>query len=111
MDSLNELSEFIRSDSRLDVKTLALHHVLSMTGDFESRNLMLSHPSLLISVIILAFKKDEQKWISKVFIVSKMLRLIIARSLCPKSRNESFSHVFIRLLKITCTYNKIKVNN
>jgi hypothetical protein len=65
MDSLNELSEFIRSDSRLDVKTLALHHVLSMTGDFESRNLMLSHPTLLISVIILAFKKDEQKSINK----------------------------------------------
>ena len=65
MDSLNELSEFIRSDSRLDVKTLALHHVLSMTGDFESRNLMLSHPTLLKSVIILAFKKDEQKSINK----------------------------------------------
>ena len=61
MDLLNELSDFVRADSRLDVKTLALHHVLSMTGDFESRNLMLAHPKLLTNVVILAFKKDEQK--------------------------------------------------
>ena len=65
MEALNELTEFIKPDSRLDVKTLALHHVLSLTGNFESRNLLLSHPKILTQVIILAFKKDEQKSIAK----------------------------------------------
>ncbi len=65
MDALDELTGFIRADSRLDVKTLALHHVLSLTGHFESRSLMLSHPKLLTNVIVLAFKKDEQKSIMK----------------------------------------------
>lgn len=65
MDSLNELCDFIKPDTRLDVKTLALHHVLSLTGNFESRSLMLSHPKLMTNVILLAFNKDEQKQISK----------------------------------------------
>lgn len=65
MEALNELSDFLKPDTRLDVKTLALHHVLSLTGNFESRSLMLSHPNLMTNVILLAFKKDEQKQTSK----------------------------------------------
>lgn len=65
MESLEELVNFLNPDTRLDVKTLALHHVLSMTGNFESRKLLISNQKAINSVIILAFKKDEQKSISK----------------------------------------------
>jgi hypothetical protein len=65
MEALNELVDFLKPETRLDVKTLALHHVLSMTGNFESRKLLLSHPKAISYVIILAFKKDEQKSIAK----------------------------------------------
>jgi hypothetical protein len=65
MEALNELVDFLRPDTRLDVKTLALHHVLSMTGNFESRKLLIQHPRAVSHVIILAFKKDEQKSIIK----------------------------------------------
>lgn len=65
METVNELADFIKPETRLDVKTLALHHVLSMTGSFESRQLLLSHEKILSYVVTLAFKKDEQASISK----------------------------------------------
>lgn len=65
MEALNELCDFLRPDTRLDIKTMALHHLLSMTGHIESRALLLSHPKALNYVIILAFKPDEQKSVSK----------------------------------------------
>ena len=65
MEALNELVDFLKPETRLDVKTLALHHALSMTGNFESRKLLLSHPRAISYIIILAFKKDEQKSIAK----------------------------------------------
>ncbi|CAF0778426.1 unnamed protein product [Brachionus calyciflorus] len=65
MESLNELIDFISVDTRLDIKTLALHHILSLTGNFESRKLLLSNRKCLKSLIDLAFSKDEQKAINK----------------------------------------------
>jgi hypothetical protein len=65
MEALNELVDFLKPETRLDVKTLALHHVLSMTGNFESRKMIIQHPKAVSYVIILAFKKDEQKSIVK----------------------------------------------
>lgn len=57
---LNELADFLLPGTRLDVKTLALHHILSMTGSFESRQLLLAHSKLLKNIITLGFKADEQ---------------------------------------------------
>lgn len=65
MESLNELIDFLNVSTRLDIKTLALHHVLSLTGNFESRKLLLSNKKCLISLIELAFRKEEQKSINK----------------------------------------------
>lgn len=65
MESLNELIDFLEVGTRLDIKTLALHHVLSLTGSFESRKLLLSNPKCLKYLIQLAFGKDEQKSVNK----------------------------------------------
>ena len=65
MEAIDELSDFIKPTQRLDVKALAIHHVLSLTGHFESRMLLISHKNMLENVITLAFKSDEQKSISK----------------------------------------------
>jgi hypothetical protein len=65
MEAFNELVDFLKSETRLDVKTLALHHVLSMTGSIESRALLLGHSKAISYIIILAFREEEQKSISK----------------------------------------------
>jgi hypothetical protein len=65
MDSFDELIDFLKVNTRLDIKSLALHHILSMTGDLQSRNLIISHRNAVNFIIILAFKKDEQKSINK----------------------------------------------
>jgi hypothetical protein len=65
METLNELVQFLQPSTRLDVKSLALHTVLSMTGNFESRLLLLNHQKLITSVIELAFSEVEQKSVNK----------------------------------------------
>ena len=65
MDPLNELVDFIRPETRLDVKQLAIHHVLSMTGNASSRNMLIAHKDAVKNVTTLAFKSDEQKSINK----------------------------------------------
>ena len=65
MNSLDELIEFLRPETRLDVKSLALHHVLSMTGDPQSRNLLTFHKNAINYVVGLAFDEREQKAINK----------------------------------------------
>jgi hypothetical protein len=65
MESFDELVDFLKVSTRLDIKSLALHHMLSMTGDLQSRNMIISHRNAVNFIIILAFKKDEQKSINK----------------------------------------------
>jgi hypothetical protein len=65
METLNELVQFLQPSTRLDVKSLALHTVLSMTGNFESRLLLLSHQKLITYLIELAFSEAEQKSVNK----------------------------------------------
>jgi hypothetical protein len=65
MELLNELVGFVESNDRLDVKSLALHHILSLTGNIESRHLLLTHPKLLDVLTQLAFDESQQKAISK----------------------------------------------
>lgn len=65
MDSLNELIGFLQSSDRLDIRSLALHHVLSLTGNFESRKMLLSNPHLLKCLVTIAFDEKEQKQMNK----------------------------------------------
>lgn len=65
MEVLDELCDFITPETRLDVKTLALHHVLSMTGSVESKALLLSHKKILDNILTLAFKSNEQNATNK----------------------------------------------
>lgn len=64
-EELNELNQFISLETRLDVKSLALHHVLSLTGTFEGREALLANDHIVDSVIKLAFTETEQKSIIK----------------------------------------------
>ena len=64
-EALNELSEFLSPDGRLDLKSLALQTLLSLTASKEGRHLLLSSSgddassSILPRVARLAFE-DEQ---------------------------------------------------
>ena len=62
---INELNQFLSPDTRLDVKSLALHYVLSLTGTIEGRELIISNDNIINSVVKLAFGEDEQKSIIK----------------------------------------------
>jgi hypothetical protein len=62
---INELNQFLSPDTRLDVKSLALHYVLSLTGTIEGRELIISNDNVINSVVKLAFGEDEQKSIIK----------------------------------------------
>lgn len=65
MESIDEIATFVLPETRLDVKTLALHHILSMTGSFESREMLLKHSVILENIETLAFRKGEQSSIQK----------------------------------------------
>lgn len=65
MELLDELVGFVKSNERLDVKSLALHHILSLTGDFESRKLLIRHVDAVDVLTKLAFDETEQKSINK----------------------------------------------
>lgn len=65
METIDELASFILPETRLDVKTLALHHILSMTGSFESREILLKNRVILENIETLAFRNEEQNSIKK----------------------------------------------
>ncbi|XP_034180973.1 protein HGH1 homolog [Osmia lignaria lignaria] len=63
MESLQEMSQFLNLDTRLDLKTIALEHVLSVTGSAEGRELLLKLPDILTQLI--ALTQDSSAAISK----------------------------------------------
>lgn len=63
MESLQELVQYLNPDTRLDLKTIALEHVLSVTGTTEGRELLLKLPDLLKQLIVLV--QDPSVAISK----------------------------------------------
>jgi len=65
MEALEELIGFLRPDTRIDVKSLALHHILSMTGTVDSKKLLIKNGKVISDLILLAFRKNEQKAINK----------------------------------------------
>ena len=60
--ALNELSEFLDPEGRLDLKSLALQTLLSLTGSQEGRHLILSSPDtpLLSRVARLIFDDVQE---------------------------------------------------
>jgi hypothetical protein len=60
--ALNELSEFLDPEGRLDLKSLALQTLLSLTGSQEGRHVILSSPdtSLLSRVARLIFDDVQE---------------------------------------------------
>ena len=65
MEALSELVGFLKNDTRIDVKSLALHHILSMTGAIDTKKLLIKHEKVINDLILIAFKKNEQKSINK----------------------------------------------
>ena len=90
---INELYQFLCPDTRLDVKSLALHYVLSLTGSIEGREGIIANDNIINSVVKLAFDENEQKSIIK----DSFFTLI------NLSSNETDSHLI--LIK-----NKVLVN-
>ncbi|XP_076230859.1 protein HGH1 homolog isoform X2 [Calliopsis andreniformis] len=63
MEPLQELIQYLNPNTRLDLKAIALEHVLSVTGTSEGRELLLKHPDLLTQLIVLT--QDSSVAISK----------------------------------------------
>lgn len=63
MECLREICQFLRPDTRLDVKAITLEHVLSITGTAEGRELLLKLPDFLTQLI--ALTQDSSAAISK----------------------------------------------
>jgi hypothetical protein len=62
---LDELCDFLTPETRLDIKSVALHHVLSLTGTAEGRQVLATCEKAINSLIKLAFSDKEQKSIIK----------------------------------------------
>jgi hypothetical protein len=60
--ALNELSEFLDPQGRLDLKSLAIQTLLSLTASKEGRHLLLSQPdsSLLSRICRLVFEDVQE---------------------------------------------------
>nr|XP_031831920.1 protein HGH1 homolog [Nomia melanderi] len=63
MESLQEICQFLRPETRLDLKAIALQHVLGVTGSAEGRELLLKFPESLTDLI--ALTQDSSTSISK----------------------------------------------
>ncbi|XP_050490649.1 protein HGH1 homolog [Bombus huntii] len=63
MESLQEICQYLNPNTRLDLKAVALEHILSVTGTTEGRELLLKLPDLLTQLI--ALTQDSSAAISK----------------------------------------------
>ncbi|CAD7092692.1 unnamed protein product [Hermetia illucens] len=59
MEELRELLQFLDLNQRLDLKAVALSHVLSLTGSAEGRKLILEFPELMQAVVKLTTDKTH----------------------------------------------------
>jgi hypothetical protein len=62
---LDELVGFLAPNTRIDVQSLALHHILSFTGTPEGRFMLMQNKNLISSIIHLAFMDTKQKQLNK----------------------------------------------
>ncbi len=58
MDAIKELLQFLVLDARIDVKTVALQHVLGLTGSPEGLELLSDIPELVSSVMLIVKNRD-----------------------------------------------------
>ncbi|EZA56027.1 hypothetical protein DMN91_003275 [Ooceraea biroi] len=63
MESLREIVQFLNHDARLDLKAIALEHVLGVTATADGRELLLKLPEILKQLVILM--QDSSVPISK----------------------------------------------
>ncbi|KAK2579741.1 hypothetical protein KPH14_011082 [Odynerus spinipes] len=63
MESLKEISTFLNTDTRLDLKAVALRHVLDITGSKEGRELLVGSLDILRQLVVLM--QDESMAIAK----------------------------------------------
>uniref|UniRef100_A0A1B0CFI7 Protein HGH1 homolog n=1 Tax=Lutzomyia longipalpis TaxID=7200 RepID=A0A1B0CFI7_LUTLO len=63
MEALSEFTTFLQKDSRLDLKAVALSHILSLSGNVEGRSLLSNAPEILN--LILNLTTDPTQAISK----------------------------------------------
>lgn len=63
MGELAELTQFLTKESRIDLKTVALQHVLGMTAKKEDRNTLSEVPSIFSNLLHLL--DDEQHGVAK----------------------------------------------
>jgi hypothetical protein len=64
-NELDEFCEFLKPETRLDVKSLAIHHILSLTGDKHGCRLIIDHLQIVDLLLQIAFSQKEQKSIVK----------------------------------------------
>ncbi|XP_005175970.1 protein HGH1 homolog [Musca domestica] len=50
MESLAEFTEFLRPSQRLDLKSVALTHILGLTGSSEGKAAILSHDNIIVAL-------------------------------------------------------------
>ncbi|KAG7203869.1 hypothetical protein KM043_017923 [Ampulex compressa] len=104
MEALSELGQYLRPDSRLDLKAIALSHILSATGTADGRELLLRQAALLKQIVILM--QDDSPAISKDAALSLInvtgdeaganAMLIISESLNPDNE-EKYCHNLINV--------------
>nr|CAG4651959.1 EOG090X08WK [Triops cancriformis] len=63
MEDLNELLQFLAKDTRLDLKLIAVQHLLGLTGTAEGRRTLLQNSSIIEALINLV--DDVSKLVSK----------------------------------------------
>ncbi|XP_046386110.1 protein HGH1 homolog [Ischnura elegans] len=59
MEELKELLQFLKSDSRLDLKAVALMQVLGLTGTEDGRRLIISCPDIISLIVLLCRDSSE----------------------------------------------------
>jgi hypothetical protein len=62
---VDELCGFLAPNTRIDVQSIALHHILSFTGTPEGRNMIVNSENLINSITKLAFSDNTQKQLNK----------------------------------------------
>ncbi|GAB0097447.1 Protein HGH1 homolog [Sergentomyia squamirostris] len=98
MDSLSEFIAFLQKNARLDLKAVALTHMLSLSGNEEGRSLIAQSPEVLN--LILDLTSDSTPVISKdatLCLVNVSSDAAGARSLiseCPEILSVMFAAIF-----------------
>ncbi|XP_059612275.1 protein HGH1 homolog [Phlebotomus argentipes] len=98
METLSEFKAFLQKDSRLDLKAVALAHILSLSGNVDSRELLSKSPDIL--GLILDLTTDPTAAISKdatFTLVNISSEEIGAKTLlkeCPGLLERLFSAIF-----------------